>query len=87
LNLAHDTEGSGHPIVLVHAGIADRGMWAPPRWCSETSISQVRGRSPLHLTAGIDGARLVTITATAHLPSLERPDHCNEVVSGFLGEI
>jgi 3-oxoadipate enol-lactonase len=27
--LAYDDEGSGPPIVLVHAGVADRRMWAP----------------------------------------------------------
>ena len=27
--LAFDDEGSGEPIVLVHAGVADRRMWAP----------------------------------------------------------
>ncbi len=40
-----------------------------------------------HLVAGIDGARLATITAAAHLPNLERPDHFNDVVLGFLSEI
>lgn len=29
LLLAHDDEGSGPAVVLLHAGVADRGMWAP----------------------------------------------------------
>lgn len=28
LVLAHDDEGSGAAVVLLHAGVADRGMWA-----------------------------------------------------------
>ncbi|MFC7488962.1 alpha/beta fold hydrolase [Knoellia sp. CPCC 206453] len=28
LLLAHDDEGSGAAVVLLHAGVADRGMWA-----------------------------------------------------------
>jgi len=28
LLLAHDDEGSGPDVVLLHAGVADRGMWA-----------------------------------------------------------
>ncbi|KGN32508.1 alpha/beta hydrolase [Knoellia sinensis KCTC 19936] len=27
--LAHDDEGSGPAVVLLHAGVADRGMWSP----------------------------------------------------------
>ena len=40
-----------------------------------------------HLAAGIDGAQLVTMADTAHLPNLEQPDHFNELVLGFLSEI
>lgn len=28
-SLAYDVEGAGPPVVLLHAGIADRGMWRP----------------------------------------------------------
>jgi len=29
LLLAHDDEGSGPAVVLLHSGVTDRGMWAP----------------------------------------------------------
>jgi len=28
-DIAYDEAGSGHPLLLVHAGIADRHMWDP----------------------------------------------------------
>ena len=38
-----------------------------------------------HVADSIDGARLVRIPGTAHLPSLERPNEVNDVLLTFLG--
>jgi 3-oxoadipate enol-lactonase len=38
--LAFEIAGSGHPIVLVHAGLADRRMW-DPQWSAFASMGQV----------------------------------------------
>ena len=27
--LAHDLDGTGDPVVLLHSGVADRRMWRP----------------------------------------------------------
>jgi pimeloyl-ACP methyl ester carboxylesterase len=27
VELAHDDEGDGHPLLLIHAGVCDRRMW------------------------------------------------------------
>lgn len=37
--LAYDTAGRGEPIVLVHAGIADRRMW-DPQWASFGAVGR-----------------------------------------------
>ena len=29
VELAHDAEGDGPPLVLIHAGVCDRRMWEP----------------------------------------------------------
>ena len=39
-----------------------------------------------HVAGSIEGARLVTIANTAHLPSLERPDEVNALLLSFLGD-
>jgi 3-oxoadipate enol-lactonase len=39
-----------------------------------------------HVTASIEGARLVTVPRASHLPSLERPEEVNAIVLEFLGE-
>ncbi len=39
------------------------------------------------LTREIPGARFASISGTAHLPSLERPDEFNALVLGFLSEL
>jgi 3-oxoadipate enol-lactonase len=38
--LAYEIAGTGDPIVLVHAGIADRRMW-DPQWPALTSVARV----------------------------------------------
>jgi 3-oxoadipate enol-lactonase len=37
-----------------------------------------------HVAASIDGARLVTVSHAAHLPTLERPDETNALLLAFL---
>jgi pimeloyl-ACP methyl ester carboxylesterase len=38
--LAYETAGSGDPIVLVHAGVADRRMW-DPQWAAFSAFGRV----------------------------------------------
>ena len=38
--LAYEIAGQGDPIVLVHAGIADRRMW-DPQWPALASVGRV----------------------------------------------
>ena len=38
--IAYEIAGSGIPIVLVHAGIADRRMW-DPQWAAFASVGRV----------------------------------------------
>ena len=44
--LAFDDEGSGEPVVLLHAGVADRRMWAPlvPRLASRYRVIRADAR-------------------------------------------
>jgi 3-oxoadipate enol-lactonase len=35
VQLAHDDEGDGDPVVLIHAGVCDRRMWEP-QWATLT---------------------------------------------------
>ena len=39
-----------------------------------------------HVADSVSGARLVTVSGAAHLPSLERPDAVNALLLEFLRE-
>ncbi len=51
----------------------------------EHDVADMRGIAA-HLADSIDGARLVTVANTAHLPSLERADEVNTLLLAFLEE-
>jgi 3-oxoadipate enol-lactonase len=42
LTLAHEESGSGAPLLLIHAGVADRRMWDPQWEAFSTSFRVVR---------------------------------------------
>jgi pimeloyl-ACP methyl ester carboxylesterase len=68
--LPHDEAGSGPAIVLLHAGIADRSMWA----------EQLEP-----LAATLPRAQHAVIAGAGHLAPLETPAVFRELLLGFLG--
>ena len=58
------------PVVLIHAGIADRRTWDPLGRHDLDAIADTARR----VSEEIPIARRVDWLDTAHLPSMERPD-------------
>jgi 3-oxoadipate enol-lactonase len=50
----------------------------------EHDVADMKGIAS-HVADSIDGAELVTVAKSAHLPSLERPDEVNALLLDFLG--
>jgi pimeloyl-ACP methyl ester carboxylesterase len=50
----------------------------------EHDVADMKGIA-FHVADSIDGAELVTVAKSAHLPSLERPDEVNALLLDFLG--
>jgi pimeloyl-ACP methyl ester carboxylesterase len=97
--IAYDREGPRGelPLVLIHAGVADRRMW-DPIWPALTQIAV----PVLVLVGGLDlatvhaaAARVVAETAGArrvdwpdvgHLPALERPADFLDLLQEWIAE-
>ena len=77
--LYYEVEGDGHPLTLIHAGIANLRMW-------DDQVPAFAERCR-HLAESVADGRFELIPGTAHMLNMEQPELFNRLVLDFLAEV
>ncbi|OGO64179.1 MAG: hypothetical protein A2029_11775 [Chloroflexi bacterium RBG_19FT_COMBO_47_9] len=75
-DLFYKIAGSGHPILFIHAGIADSSMW-DDHFSFFSQFFQV-------IRMDVPGARKIVFPGAAHMLPMEQSQRFNDEVFSFL---